>query len=172
MKAPGSTCARLFLMYTCSPSRIRVSAAPAGRSLLPTRWYLSADFGWIPRGALSSCTPSKGTYGCYGWCGGWTEGVFVFLSTVVGLACSFDTPYVQCLTEGPQPWCVQRELDGGLRHRILRSCGQGLRYRSPWFGTEVDGVDFWGPAHRCRARLLLYCWLCRRTATRVRVMLE
>ena len=43
---------------------------------------------------------------CYGWDGGWTEGVFVFLSTIADLAFSFYTPF-ECLTEGPQPWRVQ-----------------------------------------------------------------
>ena len=70
---------------------------------------LGAVCGWIPRGGLcsavlmqfSSCSPSTGTYGCYGWDGGWTESAFV--EHVASLSCY--TP--QCLTEGPQPWRAQ-----------------------------------------------------------------
>ena len=40
-------------------------------------FLVGADFGRIPRGALSSRTPSTGMYGCFGWDGGWTEGAFV-----------------------------------------------------------------------------------------------
>ena len=36
-----------------------------------------ADFGWIPRGAVSSCTLSTGMHGCFGWDGDWTGGAFV-----------------------------------------------------------------------------------------------
>ena len=130
-------------------SRVRVIADPAGRSLLLKRGIsVGADFG-TPRGSLSalqitSYMPSTGTYGYHGCDGGWTEGAFVFLSTVAGLAYSFYTPYVQCLTEGPQP-------------RRVQLCEQGLRSCSPWFGAEVDGVGVGGEsggrgaANRCRA---------------------
>ena len=59
--------------------------------------------------------PSTGTYRCHGCDGGWTEGAFVFLSTVAGLAYSFYIPYVQRLTERPQPWRVLLRLAGSAR---------------------------------------------------------
>ena len=34
----------------------------------------------------------------------------------------------------------------------LRSCGQGLRCRSPWFGAEVDGVGFMRPCTQAQGR--------------------
>ena len=84
-------------MYTYSPSRIRVSAACAGRSMLPRRCVSAgAEIGWIPRGALSSCTPSTSTYGSYGWEDGGIVGAYVFLSTTAGLAASFHAEE-QCL---------------------------------------------------------------------------
>ena len=52
---------------------------------------VGADYGWIPRGALLSCTPSTGPCGCYGCVDGWTEGARVHVSTVAGLARSFYT---------------------------------------------------------------------------------
>ena len=50
---------------------------------------VGADFGWIPRGALTSGTPFRGTHGFCGCDDDWTEGAHVHLSTDAGLANSF-----------------------------------------------------------------------------------
>ena len=92
--------------------------------------------------------------------GGWTEGVFVFLSTIADLAFSFYTPF-ECLTEGTAAMACPTErvanINGEFDWQVtrvgvrLRLCGRRLRSRSPWSGAEVDGVDFLVPALRCRA---------------------
>ena len=85
---------------------VKVSTDRAGRSLLPRRWHCSwcclrVDSAWISLCAqqITSCTPSTGTFGCYGCDVGWTEWACVHLSTDAGLAISFYVPHVLCLTE-------------------------------------------------------------------------
>ena len=74
-------------------------------------FVVGADAGWIPRGALCSAVLewlAVHRHVRLFWLGGgWTEGAFVFLSIGAGLAYSFYTLWVQCLTEKPQPFRVQ-----------------------------------------------------------------
>ena len=76
---------------------------------------VGADFGWIPRGALSSCTPSTGTHGCFGLDDCLTVGALVLLSTVAGLAISFNFP------------CAEEQF--GLRLRV------DFVPSFPWYST-------------------------------------
>ena len=103
---------------------------------------VGADFGWILHGSLcaqfTSCMPSTSTFGYYGCDAGWTEGAFECLSTG-DLAYSFYFPYVQCLTDGAQPWRVQLYVG--------KVCALALRGLAP----KLMRLVFWGPAHRCRA---------------------
>ena len=61
------------LTVVLSAVRVRVSADPERRSLLADGSQLVLTSGGV-RVEFSSCSPSTGTYGCYGWYGGWTEG--------------------------------------------------------------------------------------------------
>jgi len=48
---------------------------------------------------INSCTPSDGEFGCFGCDGGYTEGAYMYVNSVFGLANSFYIPYEQSLTE-------------------------------------------------------------------------
>ena len=86
---------------------------------------------------ITSCTPSTGTFGCYGCDVGWTEGACVHLSTDAGLAISFYVPHVLCLTEETASVECPTEkvaniigVSAALIGARLRLCGQRLRSHS------------------------------------------
>ena len=124
---------------------------------------------------ITSCTPFTGSYGCYVWDGGWIEGAFVHLSTVAGLASSFYTSFVQCLTEETAPTekvaniiGVPAGLIGGQRALVCghvyvgKDCDLALRGLAPRlmeliFGALCTGAgNSEGRVHRDTA-LRIWC---------------
>lgn len=67
---------------------------------------------------IASCTPSTGKYGCQGCNGGFTEGAYEYVKSVVGLSNSEFIPYEQSLTESSNtaqcPKSKVEQLDGPM----------------------------------------------------------